>query len=40
MNLKPKFFEKKEASSYRISYEEQNAPSYIGEKLEIGRAHV
>ena len=33
MNLKPKFFEKKEASSCRISYEEQNAPFYIGEKL-------
>lgn len=33
MNLKPKFFEKKEASSYRISHEEQNAPFYIGEKL-------
>lgn len=33
MNLKPKFFEKKEVSSYRISYEEQNAPLYIGEKL-------
>lgn len=33
MNLKPKFFEKKEASSYRIAYEEQNAPLYIGEKL-------
>lgn len=33
MNLKPKFFEKKEASSYRISYEEQNAPTYIGENL-------
>lgn len=33
MNLKPKFFEKKEVSSYRIFYEEQNAPLYIGEKL-------
>ncbi|HHY74925.1 MAG TPA: spore protease YyaC [Bacillus bacterium] len=33
MNLKPKFFEKKEASSYRISYEDENAPIYIGENL-------
>ncbi|WP_458411512.1 spore protease YyaC [Schinkia sp. CFF1] len=33
MNLKPKFFEKKEASSYRISYEEPTASFYIGEHL-------
>lgn len=33
MNLKPKFLEKKEASSYRISYEDQNAPLYIGQSL-------
>lgn len=33
MNLKPKFFEKKEPSSYRIYYEEQNAPFYIGSHL-------
>lgn len=33
MNLKPKFFEKKEASSYRISYEEENAALYIGQNL-------
>ncbi|WP_017756745.1 spore protease YyaC [Calidifontibacillus oryziterrae] len=33
MNLKPKFFEKKEPSSYRISFEEQNAPLYIGQNL-------
>ncbi|WP_102348074.1 spore protease YyaC [Bacillus sp. Marseille-P3661] len=33
MNLKPKFFEKKESSSYRIPYEDENAISFIGQNL-------